>query len=316
MHSDRLYRYRKVRGDPGRRWLIAVLALACVGCASTSPKPFSSNPPADNILVGQSGVQFDLPLPLDATRQTSGNHHERLLLGAGFDELLPHERVSIQDDFARYAPNWNPQADPPAFEPAFAIYNFNLDDRGGTPVVWFCWDTPPQSWDDLMIGIANWEQNTWEWFAGPPEDRLELTALDPYVSAEGVMLVMTILMGSNECVLKWVQAPRLGITDIEVTGEGGNYILTLNYFISDLESPYEVEAQVGFDTADGDTPVDAFGVSGFVSCDLFFPSSSGFYRGSFYVSQVLDNEYLIALKVTTFTSNADVYWYPWKITVP
>ncbi len=290
--------------------LTAVVLAACGGGGALdqpAPAGDDSTPPA------ASPQQPDLTLPLDVQRQVSANHYSRLRLGSDFDPTLPHDRMAAEGTFAVFWPDWDPAALPPSYKPAYAVYNFYLDDRDGRPLVIFCWETPPESWDDLAVGVANWQEGRWEWHRGPADDLLELEALEPYVSEEGVLLVMVMLTGTEECVLKWIQGPRLGINQVVIT-PGNDYChVEVDYLISDLLMPVVVEANLDFDPSAGRTPSEAFSYSGIISADTAIHAEAGLYLDHFGFPDIPIGHRLVAIRVTDFDGDSDVMWYPWKV---
>lgn len=314
MSGFRLNRGQTIGGcGLARLIILALTLLACAACGGSIAASQLAPPVSDNTPPAASPQQPDLTLPLDVQRQTSANHHTRLRLGSEFDPLLPHDRMAAAGTFGVYWPHWDPDADPPSRKPAYAVYNFYLDDLEGRPLVIFCWETPPESWDDLAVGVSNWQEGRWEWFHGPADDLLELEALDPYVSEEGVLLVMVMLTGTEECVLKWIQGPRLGINEVIVSASEDSYTVSFDYLISAQVPPYCVSANLGFDPSAGNTPAEAFGSAGTAYYYGAVHSGEGLYCDAFPFPAVPAGGHFVALEVMDFQGDTDVIWYPWKL---
>ena len=125
------------------------------------------------------------------------------------------------------------------------------------------------------------------------------------------MLVM--VTGTEECVLKWIQGPRLGITEVSVIASEDSCTVSFDYLISACVPPYTVAANLGFDPSAGNTPSEAFRNSGVISADLLHHASEGLYFETHWFPVMPVGSHFVALEVKDFHGDSDVMWYPWKV---
>jgi len=263
-------------------------------------------------IVDDQPAAFEFPTNVE--RQVSDNHQDRFRLGSDFDPDLPNLRVEAVDTFALFSPA---DGGEPPEQLAYATYNFYLDDLEGWPLISFNWEAAPAP-ENFIVGVSNWEEDMWQWFDGPENMiPLDLESLEPYVSAEGILLVMVMVMGDQDCTLKWIQGPHLGISNIDVVKDEGSYSLTFESYVPSIGTPpFTIDAAVGFHPEAGATPFDCFPESdeGYNGVQMLMYSGPTAFQVS--TVNIEPGDYLIAIRQVDSLGQANVFWYPRPVTLP
>jgi thiol-disulfide isomerase/thioredoxin len=225
---------------------ISCLLLSLVGCgrksgATTTPFPGSTAQPVlpaagQTVFAVQMRPQAKvqpgfqdkavaavsaLPRLSDApaVRSASFNLLDLQQPGANFEQGMGHNRVAPVTTSAQFTPDWTDgDSNPEGL--AYCTYLFQLGDyaESGKPqTVGLDWDgaQPPQNFGNLWVGLANWDAQQWDWYAGPEDGVLTLDSLAPYTSSTGQATVMVLLAGAEPATLD-----ILRVGDFELRGTG------------------------------------------------------------------------------------------------
>ena len=140
----------------------ALLLLLTVGCAG--PRGVDAAPAATEAAAGTG--EFSIPAP-SQLRNTAYRETDLVRDGSAFVDAWPHRHVEATGPSLVFSPGWQPEADPPTAEPAFAIYGFNLDAYDRDATVRLAWATPRPDSDRVWIGLGNTIRDVWEWHRSP-----------------------------------------------------------------------------------------------------------------------------------------------------
>lgn len=112
--------------------------------------------------------------------------------------------VSAVGPNASFAPAWTDSTC--SFDTlAYAIYRFNMLDYVGDQTLRLTWHTPPSNYAHLWLGFSRWEDNHWDWYAGPASGLLHpgSAGLEPYTHAgSSDLLVAVVLLGTSPVALR------------------------------------------------------------------------------------------------------------------
>ena len=164
-------------------------------------------------LLGRLDAQFDAKTTLCAW---SGWFIE----GAAYQDGLPNSNVS-RDGVELTEGLYSPSYDGMALESgSYAIYRWNLRGYSGEQTIGFSWvpDMAPEDAGNWYIGLANLQDDRWEFFEGPDDNVLSISSFGPYRSATGDVLLAFVLLGSTEAALAHMEA---GVPEKRATGELG-----------------------------------------------------------------------------------------------
>jgi PKD repeat protein len=87
------------------------------------------------------------------------------------------------------------------------MYPFNVKGYGGNPVLYYNWIDAPLAPTDVYFALANWGNESWDWFAGTADNYVRLEDMSEYIVFGGAMLVCVVAVGTDESELDWL---RLG----------------------------------------------------------------------------------------------------------
>lgn len=113
----------------------------------------------------------------------------------GLCSLVTAERHRL-----RFEPDWRGGAG----EMAYAIYCFNMTHFQGEGTFVLDWEGDVPSAGSLLIGLGNFAQNRWDWFAGTA-GALEVDNLEPYQDDDLYLLCAVVVLGDEPLVLEGVR---------------------------------------------------------------------------------------------------------------
>jgi PKD repeat protein len=224
--------------------LLALLALSCISMAGCSSG--SSSAPAGTTVQVPSGLAdsaltagFNLPAPSKLRPQLAASHRASFVetdlwfSGADYAATLPNQHVAVDGDNAVFSPSFS-GATPGFTGLAFAMYGFsNLLDYNHGEFISLTWATSPAA-TDAFLGLANWDTDSWDWFAIPADGKVSppSTGGQPfagYIDPVGLMLSTVVVIGDTACnlsklrigevppVARFTADPPGGIPPVEIT---------------------------------------------------------------------------------------------------
>jgi PKD repeat protein/C1A family cysteine protease len=113
---------------------------------------------------------------------------------------------------------------------AYAFYHWNLRGFNGNQTFGFTWNEEDEQTIllDYWIGLGNLSTDAWDWYKGPKDTVLTIDSFGPYRSATGQVLMVVMLIGSDQATLSFMEAgvPELRATgDIDMPGNAPGYPL-------------------------------------------------------------------------------------------
>ena len=123
---------------------------------------------------------------------------------AGFETALPSSRVSTQGDRLVFSPTWDSAASVSCDDLAYCIYRLHLQGYGDTTreqTLGLAWESAAQEFYLGFLGETNQHSEYWEWYAGPEDGVLTIESFAPYQDAGGDVLIIVVVLGTEECVL-------------------------------------------------------------------------------------------------------------------
>ncbi len=147
-------------------------------------------------------------LPLDLVRSGS----------AYISTGMPSNLVSAADQLALYSPCSSTAQPVLISELAYACYEFSVAGYAEAPTAGFLWSgsATPQVDGAYWVGLANWQRERWDWYAGPADSVLTLAGLSPYIEpATGRLLLLLLVPGNQQYALQ-----RITLGAPEIRGSG------------------------------------------------------------------------------------------------
>lgn len=201
---------------PGVSLAVLLAAGGCGGAGKALPRTQAGPAPATAAQpVAEPPGQFALPA-LDSLAQVAPATVPRVAAGttstwqyAGYyDEPTGSDNLSVEDVLRLvFAPQFDPQGDPPSSEAAYARYTFTgLADYGGPGQVILEWTVPPPE-GSVWVALPNFESDHWEWFQldSGPLSTLDLESFEPYRAPETQFaFVYVLLTGIQPATLEYV----------------------------------------------------------------------------------------------------------------
>lgn len=154
-------------------------------------------------------VEFrpDLPAPAVLAARLPSATAELTLNGADYEDSLLNKNVARDGQSALYTPDWDPAAEPPHLDSAFAIYAFSLEGQQAVQALDCSWaeeETPSDFW----VALSNFSAGHWDWFDLEPGEPLAMPELPDYLDGDGRLLVLILLLDSG------------ALDQLELRGEG------------------------------------------------------------------------------------------------
>jgi len=146
---------------------------------------------------------------LPPARETSSDGSGWLKSGGSYDDALPKAHIAREGDAAqlcRFSPQWEPGDS--ISKLAYGVYRWNLRGFGGSATVKVTWDSTaqPSDYSNLFIGFADVSRDSWQWYGGPADGVLTVPSFGPYRDAAGTMLIMVVVLGDEQVVLRSMEA--------------------------------------------------------------------------------------------------------------
>lgn len=171
------------------------LMLGLGACASGRPGS-AADLPAASVFEALLPLPRQLPEPAPVPRQAS-DESQISLPGTGYDLSLGLQNVGEQQTgVAGYAASYSPGGTLDSL--AYAFYSFTLGIYSGPPELHLGWVDPPPA-QTIWIGLANYAENRWDWFANPVNSVLPLDlASGNYASPTGLLHVAVVNASSTD----------------------------------------------------------------------------------------------------------------------
>jgi len=189
-------------------WVPALLLALCgVGCGGNSTPQADLPPP---LLEGPAADA--LPRPADLVqilRGTSAVEDDVNRNGSATSPLIASNRTLKAGSTLKMSPAVFPGNFDKLAYTSYALYDFPIGSYTLDPVLDLDWARPPAGPGVVYAGLANFEQNRWDWFSTTPLEQLVLPTFEPYLSQpDGHLLVVVIATGFDEIVLSHVRVGR------------------------------------------------------------------------------------------------------------
>lgn len=173
--------------------LLATLIVFLIGCASNDGVCTRSQA----LETGEATfLPIKLPAPLalrDSMVLTSGVFRH----GSQYVGTLPHQLIAPVGDHLSFTPDWHAGGLTGA---AYALYAFDSTGYSTDDKLHLTWLMPGSSYGVLWIGLANFEHNRWDWFAGPESDVLAFNSSEQ--ADFGRVCAVVLCLGSDPWELK------------------------------------------------------------------------------------------------------------------
>ncbi len=192
-----------------------LLALDYIHTVSMRPATELDNPPRG--MSSALGKPPALPLAIATVRQASYAAADLIKTGDGFDKTLPFANTAESGSAAAFTPASTGEFD----GLAYCIYRFPLDGYGANPdnlsSIGFTWDTEPADLSNFYVGVANYAESHWAWYAGPADRVLTLDSFDGMYYPNGDLLVAVAVTGASETPA--LAEITIGIEEVRATGD-------------------------------------------------------------------------------------------------
>ena len=163
-----------------------------------------------------TGLQLPAPDSLAAAlpaRQVAFTPGALVRQGADYDDELPQNRVTRDEQHAVFSPNFSGDA-AAVGGLAYAIWQLNIPDYDGPPQLRLSFAATPADENEFYIAAANFENNRWQWFSYVPGSPVDFGSTAPFINGDGNMLLVLLMTGTSGAELAGL---RLG--DLIVEGE-------------------------------------------------------------------------------------------------
>jgi pimeloyl-ACP methyl ester carboxylesterase len=174
-------------------FVLSLLVCCCGGSAQTRPHTLEPG-----TVPGDRNPALKAPasvVELIPPQNPQAFYFGRYLYGAYAAQQGLCSGVTAEDHRLRFEPDWRGGEG----EMAYAIFGFNMTYFQGEGSIVLEWAGDAPADGSLLLGLGNFEQNRWEWYAGSAEP-LEVDSLAPYQDSELYLLCAVVVLG-NEPVL-------------------------------------------------------------------------------------------------------------------
>ncbi len=174
--------------------LFSLTLAACSGSRQPQPGPAAvySEPLAAPLALPRPSELAERLSPVN--RGASYTRDDLLKGGNEYSKSLPHQLVAEAGSDAAFAPDWAPGGGLAGL--AYAMFDFTILGYGGNAAVSYPLGTPQTPHEDVYIGLANWDADSWSWYPGEADWLLELPAIEPYLAFGGKLLVCIAVAGT------------------------------------------------------------------------------------------------------------------------
>ena len=177
-----------------------LLLLGCSGSGSTVTE-IASNPQSaadstqDTTPVDASTGIFNIPPPSEL-REVSYEEEDLFRTGSDYIELIPGQRFEVSEDNMIFTPDWD-KAAPDNAGLSLVNYAFYMDGYDRDESLRFSWAQNGSSYRDGWVGIANWFDDSWNWYRLPEGDVMAAD-FNGVLRAEDRNMVITVLFIGDE----------------------------------------------------------------------------------------------------------------------
>jgi PKD repeat protein len=248
------------------RALLALLLCGLASCAGADETGLNAArggaPPVLQGAAASAPAHFQLPAPaalerlLPRPRSAAYVEADLFRSGSAYQNLLPFANL----DPLSQAPDcvFNPAAVTPngMAGVAFGIYDFTISGFDRNALIRYDISSAGASYNDIFIGLSDWDKGTWSWFGGDPSGRLELPSLDPYFNPAGRILVVVLSIGNTPFSLAELRVggrpPEANLTATEDQGllplsVSFDALLSIDPDASDLSFEWDWEGDGTYD---------------------------------------------------------------------
>lgn len=199
--------------------LLATLILISGGCGGRrhawlgGERPAVNRPPGPQSAAGPGSwpAKFlppsDLAGLLDAPRRASYVEEDLIKHGKDYNQLLPDNRTSVDGNSVEFDAAWGEDQGKSQSNLAYCMFTFEVTGYDRAPQVRYGWSQPPAEVGSAWIGLANWDQNRWDWFQGNMDGLVSAASLDPYFGTLEVLVAAIVAANDELTRLRWI---RLG----------------------------------------------------------------------------------------------------------
>ncbi|MCC7477875.1 hypothetical protein IT575_05395 [bacterium] len=141
-----------------------------------------------------------LPAPLALPREAGFSVEQGAVPGAGFNPVLPTQRVTADALGAQF----NPVSGKVLETAAFASYQLTLPDADKESYLYLLWQDMPAA-GVVFIGLSNWSSGRWDWRPASSEMFWLFESLAPYTDAQDRLQLVVLLLGDEPAQLNLIQ---------------------------------------------------------------------------------------------------------------
>jgi hypothetical protein len=222
---------------------LAVAALLLAGGCGTSTLGHRDSSPvvpgAAQAPIADTGTPLNqLPAPLamladlqvPALRQAAYVEADLKQDGDDYKTSLPHNRVSVDTVPKLYfEPAWGAPGRT-LTDVAYCVYHFTAAGYDRNPQLRIGWSHVPSSSSVWFAGLANWDHNRWDWYAGSVSGNIDLASMDPYLDFTDNLLLIVACIDDGPCMLAQVRLGGLPpVAALTATPEEGAIPLTVDF---------------------------------------------------------------------------------------
>lgn len=194
---------------PARRLglLTAVLAAALLCACSAKHRPGLDGLSQPAASTPEPGPASAFPAPADLPRQGSALTEDYLRFREGSDyEAVPAaHNVAQEANSVHFVSTGSAAQLQNLDDAAYCIYRaFELDEIPGAPTVSLLWSQAPAQGQDCYLGLANFDQNAWDWFNLKDSFVVDTGGFAPYLRDDGTLFAAVVLLGGAEGILDYV----------------------------------------------------------------------------------------------------------------
>jgi len=188
--------------------LILIFALA--GGCSSGKHIQTADPGVNKVQFPENTRGFSFPAPSalveqDAEpRNTAYVESDLVKDAADCNPAMPWNNIAPVGTSVVYSPDWT-AASGDSSGLAYCIWEFSISGYDRNNQVRYTWDSPLADPAEGWIGLANWGADSWDWFVGEADGKLDVESLAPYFNGSDTLLLIVLRIGTAASTLNEVR---------------------------------------------------------------------------------------------------------------